>query len=248
MKRYRAVLFDLFSTVALFQPDRLPTFAWKGHTSRSTMGSLQATIEAKVGRVPFEQFFSALSEVNQEFTDRRARDMREIPSVQRFELTLTRVGYPTSEETHQLAQDLSLTHMGLLARAADIPAVHIRFLQRVHAAYSVALVSNFDHGPTARHIVERDGAAPYFHHIVISDGHGWRKPHPKIFTDTLELLQIEAQDALYAGDSPQDDVIGAKGVGLDIAWVNARDIALPAGITTPDYTIRAIPELESILF
>ena len=44
------------------------------------MGALQTTIEAKVARVPFEQFFSALSEVNQEFADRRARDMREIPS------------------------------------------------------------------------------------------------------------------------------------------------------------------------
>jgi putative hydrolase of the HAD superfamily len=248
MKQYRAILFDLFSTVALFQPERLPTFAWKGQTSRSTMGALQATIEAKVIAVPFEQFFHALSEVNQEFAERRARDMREIPSVQRFELTLTRVGYPVSEETHRLARDLSLTHMDLLARAADIPAVHIQFLKRIHAAYPVALVSNFDHGPTARRIVERDGAAPYFQHIVISDGHGWRKPHPKIFTDTLDLLNVEAQDALFVGDSPQDDVVGARGAGLDIAWVNARDVALPEGIPDPDYTIRAIPELEPILF
>ena len=82
-----------------------------------------------------------------------------------------------------------------------------------------------------------NGAAPYFHHIVISDDHGWRKPHAKIFTDTLELLNVEAQDALYVGDSPQDDVIGAKGAGLDIAWVNARDVALPEGIPAPDYTI-----------
>lgn len=248
MKRYRAILFDLFSTVALFQPNRLPIFSWKGQTTRSTMGALQTTIETKVGRAPFEQFFSALSEVNQEFAERRARDMREIPSVQRFELALTRVGYPVSEETHQLAQDLSLTHMDLLARATAIPRIHIQLLKRVHAAYLVALVSNFDHGPTARRIVERDGAAPYFHHIVISDGHGWRKPHAKIFTDTLRLLKVEAQDALYVGDSPQDDVIGAKGAGLDIAWVNARDVVLPDGIPAPDYTIRAIPELESIVF
>ena len=132
MKRYRAILFDLFSTVALFQPDRLPIFTWKGQTSRSTMGALQTTIETKVGRAPFEQFFSALSEVNQEFAERRARDMREIPSVQRFELALTRVGYPVSKETHQLAQDLSLTHMALLARATDIPGIHVQLLKRVH--------------------------------------------------------------------------------------------------------------------
>ena len=88
MKQYRAILFDLFSTLAVFQPDRLPIFAWKGQTSRSTMGALQATIEATVTDAPFEQFFRAFSQVNQEFAERRAREMREIPSIQRFELAL----------------------------------------------------------------------------------------------------------------------------------------------------------------
>ena len=134
------------------------------------------------------------------------------------------------EATQRLAQELSLTHMGLLAQATEIPAAHIRFLKRVHAAYPVALVSNFDHGPTARLIVDRDGAAPYFHQIVISDDHGWRKPHPKIFTDTLELLQVAARDALFVGDSPHDDVLGAKRAGLDTAWVNATGADLPEGI------------------
>ena len=248
MKPYRAVLFDLFSTVALFEAERLPLFAWKGQTARSTMGGLQAIVEAKVTAVPFAQFFAALSEVNQEFAERRARDRREIPSMRRFESALVRVGYPVGEATQDLAQELSLTHMGLLARAAEIPAAHIAFLKRVHAAYSVALVSNFDHGPTARLIVERDGAAPYFHQIVISDDHGWRKPHPKIFTDTLELLQVAAREALFVGDSPYDDVMGAKQAGLDSAWVNAAGMALPQGIPGPDYMVRAISELEPILF
>lgn len=85
MKPYRAVLFDLFSTVALFEAERLPLFAWKGQTARSTMGGLQAIVEAKVTAVPFAQFFAALSEVNQEFAERRARDRHEIPSMRRFE-------------------------------------------------------------------------------------------------------------------------------------------------------------------
>lgn len=248
MKPYRAVLFDLFSTVALFQAERLPLFAWKGQTARSTMGGLQAIIEAKVTAAPFAQFFAALSEVNQEFAERRARDMREIPSRRRFESALVRVGYPVGEATQRLAQELSLTHMGLLAQATEIPAAHVEFLKRVHAAYPVALVSNFDHGPTARLIVNRDGAAPYFHQIVISDDHGWRKPHPKIFSDTLELLQVAAQDALFVGDSPYDDVMGAKRAGFDSAWVNAAGVAFPQGIPTPDYTVRAIPELGPVLF
>ena len=84
------------------------------------------------------------------------------------------------------------------------------------------LHSNFDHAETARHILQRDGATGYFERIVISDEHGWRKPHPRIFTDTLATLGVDPQDALFVGDSPDDDIRGASGVGMDVAWVNAQ--------------------------
>jgi hypothetical protein len=47
MKKYQAVLFDLFGTVALFDRDQLPLFEWNGQTSRSTMGRLRLFYEEK---------------------------------------------------------------------------------------------------------------------------------------------------------------------------------------------------------
>jgi FMN phosphatase YigB (HAD superfamily) len=137
--------------------------------------------------------------------------------------------------------------MELLASAVEVPNTHVDFLGRISERYPLALVSNFDHGPTAREIVERDGVAGYFDPIVISDDHGWRKPHPSIFSDTLATLGVAADEALYVGDSAEDDVVGAKGAGLDIAWVNARGGELPAGIPAPDYVVAAIPALSDIL-
>ena len=46
MKKYRAVLFDLFGTVALFNSEKLPLFEWNGQTSRSTLGGLRADAPA----------------------------------------------------------------------------------------------------------------------------------------------------------------------------------------------------------
>ena len=46
MSKYKAVVFDLFGTVALWHPDRLPVFEWQGKSMPSTMGELQAAIEA----------------------------------------------------------------------------------------------------------------------------------------------------------------------------------------------------------
>ena len=248
MRRYKAILFDLFGTVAQWRPERMPEFTWEGITSPSTMGVLQATLEERAPDLLFGDFFNAFTAANEELAERRARNMREIPSVQRFKLALTKAGFLDSDATHELAQELSNRHLEKLIGAVEVPSEHTEFLGRVYKVYPVALVSNFDHGPTARHIIERDGARPFFHHVVVSDDHGWRKPHAKIFTDTLELLGVAPQEALFVGDSVEDDIVGATRVGMDIAWVNARGTGLPARIPDPDYAIRAIPELAAVLF
>jgi FMN phosphatase YigB (HAD superfamily) len=247
VKKYRAVLFDLFGTVALFQPDRLPLFEWQGKTSRSTMGSLRAVIEQKLPEVPFESFFSTLSEVSRELGEVRTREMREFSSAHRFGLTLVRAGLPDSSQTLALAEELCLAHMALLAAATEIPSAHVTLLNRTREQYGVALVSNFDHGPTAWGILRKGGIAEQFQHVVISAEHGWRKPHPQIFVDALAALGVESREALFVGDSPFDDIVGAKGVGMDVAWVNAAAADLADGVPAPDYIVRAIPELQHIL-
>ena len=247
MKKYRAALFDLFGTVALFHQDKLPLFEWRGTTSRSTMGRLRAVIEEKLLTIPFEHFFAALSEVSRELGEVRIREMREFPSAYRFGMALRRVGLPDSSATQRVAEELALAHMALLAAATDIPSSHVALLTRTREHYGMALVSNFDHGPTARLVLQKGGVEECFQRIVISDEHGWRKPHPQIFTDALTALGTEPQEALFVGDSPTDDIVGAKGVGMDIAWVNALGTDLPAGIPTPDFVVRALPELREVL-
>jgi len=248
MEKYRAVLFDLFGTVALFQQDKLPLFEWQGKTSRSTMGQLRAVVEQKVPQVLFAHFFTTLVEVSRELGEVRTREMREFSSAQRFGLTLVRAGLPDSPETRDIAEELSRAHMALLTAATNVPSSHVGLLDRAREQYGIALVSNFDHAPTARLILHRGGVAEHFQHIAISDEHGWRKPHPRIFSDALAALGAGPREALFVGDSPSDDIVGAKGVGMDIAWVNASGAELPVGIPAPDHVVRAIPELQNILF
>ena len=248
VKNYKAVLFDLFATVALWRPERMPKFIWEGQSSLSTLGVIQAILAERVPDLDFKEFHAAFTDANEELAVRRTRDMKEIPSKERFKLALTKAGLADTCATDELAQEISSRHLEQLAAAVEVPPNHTQFLERVYASYAVALVSNFDHGPTARHVLERDGATPFFHCIVVSDDHGWRKPHAKIFTDTLSLLGVAARDALFVGDSIDDDIVGAKGVGMDIAWVNARAQGLPAGIPAPEYAVCAIPELASVLF
>lgn len=248
MRVYDAVLFDLFGTVALFDFSLLPAFEWDGKRSHSTMGRIRDTLEDAIPELPFERFHEALGRVSRETTEGRARDLREVASAHRFASALARAGMPESNELHVLADRLSHVHMELLAGAARIPIPHVEFLNRVRKRYRTAVVSNFDHAPTARRVLDRDHVTEHFEHIVISEEHGWRKPHPKIFSDALELLGVEPQAALFVGDTPLDDIVGARAAGMDVAWVNARGEALPSDIAPADYEVRAIPALVPILW
>ncbi len=124
MKHYRAILFDLFNTVALFDSEKLPVFEWEGKILRSTMGGVRSTVERLFPHVPFSSFFQSLTEVNRELGETRTRTLREISSLERFRQVLRRLGEVDSPGSLAKAQELSLVHMGFLAAATEVPIDH----------------------------------------------------------------------------------------------------------------------------
>lgn len=62
MSKYRAILFDLFGTVALLSPEKLPLFEWNRKSTRSTVGALWTLYEQKLPDISFDLFFSSLTE------------------------------------------------------------------------------------------------------------------------------------------------------------------------------------------
>ena len=56
---------------------------------------------------------------------------------------------------------------------------------------------------------------------------GRTKPHPTIFQAVLERLEVEPVDAAMVGDSPEDDVEGARAAGIDAAFLLDRDDRYP---------------------
>jgi putative hydrolase of the HAD superfamily len=49
---------------------------------------------------------------------------------------------------------------------------------------------------------------------IASGAHGWVKPHRSIFLTLLERLGVEPLRAAMVGDSPQDDIEGARAIGM----------------------------------
>lgn len=57
---------------------------------------------------------------------------------------------------------------------------------------------------------------------MVSDDVGWRKPHRIIFGEALRRLQAEAEETVFIGDSPAEDIGGAKAVGIRTIFVPSR--------------------------
>jgi putative hydrolase of the HAD superfamily len=59
--------------------------------------------------------------------------------------------------------------------------------------------------------------------IVDSRTHGRVKPHPTIFQAALELLGVAAADSVMVGDSLEEDVEGARALGMRAILVDRHD-------------------------
>ena len=247
MKKYRGILFDLFATLALWHPEKLPKFSYRGKTFPSTMGELRVLVEELVTKASFDEFYSAFTLVNERNAAHKAEHTKEIPSLQRFVDILLELGYPNNDKTADIATQLSLRHMELLSMVVEIPRDYGPFLNELGMRYRLALVSNFDHHPTAQSILKRDGSHHHIDEVVISDAHGYRKPHHRIFDDTLQLLSVPAEEVLFFGDSWDDDFVGAQHAGIDVDWVNPKN--KPHGDTghRPTFEIDNILALREIL-
>lgn len=102
----------------------------------------------------------------------------------------------------------------------DVPPV-LRELRR-HGLL-IGLLSNTGHGRLERLVtaysLEVDA-------VLTSGTHGKTKPSPSIFVALLDLLGVEASEAVMVGDTPEDDIDGARAVGMG-AFLIDRDGRYP---------------------
>ncbi len=84
-------------------------------------------------------------------------------------------------------------------------------LRRFSGTLPMAIISNFD--GRLNNVLSELGIIHYFDAVVISDDHGFRKPHTELFLIALEKLKIAPEDLLHVGDDPICDWQGADAAG-----------------------------------
>ena len=87
-------------------------------------------------------------------------------------------------------------------------------LDDLRGSHRMALITNFDHPPHVHSRLSALGLRQYFDAVVVSGEVGAKKPDPEIFTLALDKIGMAAEDVAFIGDSIEDDIVGAKAIGM----------------------------------
>jgi putative hydrolase of the HAD superfamily len=92
----------------------------------------------------------------------------------------------------------------------------------------------------------------FFETIVFSSDVHACKPNPLIFESVLEKMEVSGEQAIYIGDNPFDDVLGASNVGMQTVLLErprtfSQSVGMP--IPVPSRVVKAeeLPDLTEIL-
>lgn len=106
--------------------------------------------------------------------------------------------------------------------------------------------SGYTPGRILRRALAKHGVLRLFRVAVFSDENGYNKPHGSMFEKALSGLDVKPSEAVHVGDTFATDIVGAKAAGMKAVWLNAQGQP-SAGSCKPDFEIRALPEVVSIL-
>jgi 2-haloacid dehalogenase len=123
------------------------------------------------------------------------------------------------------------------ARFADVDAT----LDRLRDRARLAVVSNIDDDLLAATDLGRR-----FDLVCTAERARGYKPDGRLFRFLLAEASVDTRELLHCGQSQHTDMVGAKPLGIRVAWINRRGVALAPNVPKPDHTLddlRGVPDL-----
>ena len=157
-----------------------------------------------------------------------------------FHFILGHVGVPVDDQP-EIIDSLWEAHQkfGLWTVAIDGSVETVEVLKR--AGYRIGVVSNAE-GRVADDL-DNAGFKGLFETVVDSHRVGVAKPDPQIFRIAMERMGVGPNTAIYVGDVPSVDVIGARAAGLTPLLLDRHDLYADHDVDR----LRAIEELQPLL-
>ncbi len=122
-------------------------------------------------------------------------------------------------------------------------------LQQIKSdGYKIGLITNAMQPMWMRDIELRSfGILNYLDARLTSGDVGFMKPHPFIYWQALELLDVQPEESVFVGDRPANDIAGANEAGLTSVLISPPHLNRDLNGIRPNFTISTLTELLPIL-
>ncbi|MEM3673564.1 MAG: HAD family hydrolase [Candidatus Bathyarchaeia archaeon] len=211
----KAVIFDFIGTLTNV----------KGYSLEASKMKLYNAIVDAGFKVSVEKFLKAYSEAHEKYRAIRYQELVEVTNAIWISEALNALEFKTSPEDSRIKMAVNVFFEDYLKSLELRPCVK-PMLKQLSTHYKLGLVSNFTYTPLIYAALRKLSINRFFNVILVSEAVGWRKPHAKIFEEALKRLGTKAEETVYVGDSPQEDIEGAKAVGMKTVFVPSQFYSL----------------------
>jgi putative hydrolase of the HAD superfamily len=167
------------------------------------------------------EFLEAYKKAHEKYRLVRYDQLREVTNAVWVCEALNALGCNVSPEDSRIKVALNFFFQDYV-NSLELRPYALKLMKRIRENCRLGLVSNFTYAPVIYASLRKLGINQFFHAVLVSDENGWRKPHKRIFQDVLRKLQVNAEETVFVGDSPLEDIKGAKEVGMKTVFVPSQ--------------------------
>jgi putative hydrolase of the HAD superfamily len=211
MPQAQAVITDYIGTLTNAHNYSLKTSRIKLHKTLTETGF-------KTNR---KKFLDAYTQAHEKYRITRYERLREVTNAIWISEALTNLGYETSADDSRVKVALNIFFKDYVDSLELRPCAK-KLTRKISENCKLGLVSNFTYAPVIYASLRRLGINQFFSAVLVSDDIGWRKPHKSIFQDALRKLQVNAEEAVFVGDNPLEDIKGAHEAGIRTVFVPSQ--------------------------
>jgi putative hydrolase of the HAD superfamily len=168
-----------------------------------------------------DRFLEAYIQAHEKYRKIRYEQLREVTNAVWVVEALSNLGFKVSADDYRIKAALNVFFKAYVD-TLELREGAKKLIKQATQQCKVALISNFTHAPVIYSSLRKTGINTFFNAVVVSEENGWRKPSSHIFQDALDKLQIQANEAVYVGDNPIEDIKGAKQAGLKTVFVASQ--------------------------
>jgi HAD superfamily hydrolase (TIGR01662 family) len=204
---------------------------------------------AKGYDITHEGFFKAYKTAHDKYRKIRYKQLIEVTNAIWLSEALENLGHKTTPKDEKIRTAVNVFFKDYLGTLKPLSNARITLL-KLSTKFKLGIVSNFTYAPVIHASLRKLKFNKFFNVVIVSEEAGWRKPSPKIFHKALEKLDVKANEAIFIGDTPLEDIQGAKSVGMKTIFVpskfnNLQD--MQKAPQQPDYIIENLTESLEIL-